>query len=140
MSIVQKVKGNHKTFGEVSTAIFPKILAEARGSRRIDVVFDVYRDISIKNIERMGNRSSSAAPVFKNIILSTHKIQQWSQFLKGINNKGSFIRFIAAEWKKDVYVDKFSGKEMYIAYEEECWMITENAEKSLFTNQEEADN
>jgi hypothetical protein len=39
MSIVQKIKGNHKTFGEVSMAIYRKVLAEAKGSRRIDVVF-----------------------------------------------------------------------------------------------------
>ena len=78
MSIVQKVKGNHNTFGEVSIAIFRKIFAEAKGSRKIDVVFD--RDISIKNIERMGNKSSSAAPVFQNI-LSSHKVQQWSHLM-----------------------------------------------------------
>ena len=66
MSIVQNVKGNHKTFGEVSTAIFRKILAEAKRSGRIDV-FYMYRDISIKSIEIMWHRSSSAAPVFKNI-------------------------------------------------------------------------
>jgi hypothetical protein len=85
----------------------------------------------------MGNRDSSTAPVFKNI-LSSHKIQQWSQFLKGSKDKLSFIRFIASEWKKDCYTDRLRGKEMYVAYEEECLRITEHgvsSEESLFTNQ-----
>ena len=85
MSIVHKVKGNQKTFGELSKEIFNKILAESTERSRIDVIFDVYRNISIKNIERVENRESSAAPTFKHI-LPNHKIQQWQKFLKSSAN------------------------------------------------------
>ena len=75
MSIVHKVKGNQKTFGELSKEIFSKILTELTERSRIDVVFDVYCNISIKNIERVENTESSVAPTIKHI-LPNHKIHQ----------------------------------------------------------------
>ena len=43
MSPVQKIKGNHKTFKEVSETLF---------CNRVDLVFDVYTQKSIKNASR----------------------------------------------------------------------------------------
>ena len=99
MSIVQKTKGRHKTFSDLSDAIFRKILAEGSCSNRIDVVFEVYRDQSIKNAERVAQRGSSTATSFKNI-QACHKIQQWDLFIKSSSNKTSLIRFFAKEWKQ----------------------------------------
>ena len=122
MSVAQRIKGDHKTFGEVSKFIFRRILAEAKESTRVDVVFDVYRDISIKNIERSEKRCSSLAPTFKSI-LPTHRIQQWSNFLKGNDNKCAFIRFLAEEWRKETYRSTLAAKEMYISQDEICLRI-----------------
>ena len=63
----------------------------------------MYRDISIKNIERAEKR-----------------------FLKESENKQSFIRFLSKEWRKNVYVNMLNGKDIYVAYDEECWKISEN--------------
>ena len=58
MSLVQKVHGDNKTFAELSDDIFMSALCTGAESSRIDVVFDVYLDESIKNAERV-NRGYS---------------------------------------------------------------------------------
>ena len=52
MYLVQKIKGNQTTFGEIAKDLFSMILNEGAGSQRIDVVFDTYQELSIKNSER----------------------------------------------------------------------------------------
>ena len=62
MAIVQKVMAGitNATFGEASKTIFSSILKEGRDNIRIDVVFDVYKENSIKNAERVQRGSGSA--------------------------------------------------------------------------------
>ena len=48
MAIVWKVNGNKMTLRAISNAVLAIALAEAEGSVRIDIVFDVYTDVSIK--------------------------------------------------------------------------------------------
>ena len=48
MAIVQKVNGNKKTLSAISNAVLAIARAEAEGSVRIDIVFDVYKDVAIK--------------------------------------------------------------------------------------------
>eukprot|EP00794_Sanderia_malayensis_P020731 gene20733-22764_t len=125
MSIVQKTKGCHKTFSDVSDAIFRKVLAEGSRSKRIDVVFDVYLDQSIKNAERAVKRGASSAISFKNI-QAGHKIQQWDLFIKSSKNKTSLIQFLAKEWRQESYRKRLAGKTMFIGYDTECWKLTES--------------
>ena len=40
------------SFAEIADVLMTMIMREGATSRRIDVVFDVYREISIKNTER----------------------------------------------------------------------------------------
>ena len=49
MAIVRKVNGNKKTLRAISNTVLAIALAEAEGSVRIDIVFDVYKDVSIEN-------------------------------------------------------------------------------------------
>ena len=86
-------------------------------SNRVDVAFDVYRNISIKNIERVEKRDSSVASTLRNIV-PNHTIQQWQQFHKGSANKRALIQFLAAEWKQEYYREQLHGKEMNVAYDE----------------------
>ena len=51
-ALVQKLKGNQKTFEELAHSALAYIIIEGGRSKRIDVVFDVYRKDSIKNPER----------------------------------------------------------------------------------------
>ena len=52
MSLVQKIKGKHEAFKEVAETLFRKPMSEKRSCNRIDFVFDVYKQKSIKNAER----------------------------------------------------------------------------------------
>ena len=54
MSLVQKlsVGGGQMSFGMVASSLLTKVLHEGCQSNRIDVVFDTYREKSIKNAER----------------------------------------------------------------------------------------
>ena len=52
MSLVQKIKGKQKTFKEVAETLFRKAMSEKVSCSRVDLVFDVYEEKSIKNAER----------------------------------------------------------------------------------------
>ena len=52
MSLIQKLQVDHHTFGKIAEMALSRVLREGEGSSRIDVVFDVYRDVSIKSVER----------------------------------------------------------------------------------------
>jgi hypothetical protein len=53
MAIVQKARATGLTFGELAHQMFQSILSSSRGAKRIDVVFDVYMENSIKSAERL---------------------------------------------------------------------------------------
>ena len=68
MAIVHKIKGDQKTFGDIASHILFKALHEASDSHRIDIVFDVYKEDSIKTAERQLRRATPGSSVqYKNI-------------------------------------------------------------------------
>ena len=52
MVYLQQGQVTNKTFGEFSTDLLEKILTIGSKATKIDVVFDVYYNLSIKNVER----------------------------------------------------------------------------------------
>ena len=52
MAMVQRLKRDQKTYKEITEMLLAMALREGGSSTRIDVVFDNYREISIKNLER----------------------------------------------------------------------------------------
>ena len=91
MALVQKLKGNQKTFEELANNALAYNIIEGGRSKRIDVVFDVYREDSIKNPER-ANRGAKKGMQFKNLAPG-HKVQHWRKFLASSENKRSLIKF-----------------------------------------------
>ena len=92
------------------------MMAEATSAKRIDVVFDVYQNNSIENIERLENRSATTDL--------------------------RFITFLTSEWRKENYRANFQYKEIFLAWDKECWkVISAGSTKidSLSTTEEEAD-
>ena len=71
MAIVRKANGNKKTLRAFSNAVLAIALAEAEGSVRIDIVFDVYKDVSIKNAEQQSRSNSVEAIVYKTLFPSS---------------------------------------------------------------------
>ena len=100
MAIVRKVNDNKKTLRAILNAVLAIALAEAEGSVRIDIVFDVYKDVSIKNAERQSRSNSVEAIVYKTLFLS-QVVQQWDSSKACPVNKDNLIRFIASEWRKE---------------------------------------
>ena len=140
MSLVNKVSGEHRTFGELSECIFASALQAGRDSKRIDVVFDVYKENSIKTAER-DKRGSDTGVLYKKVTAG-QRIQQWKKLLRCSSSKTSLIQFLAKEWKSPHYLRKLNCKEMFVTSGEECFHLTESGSCNfgdLETFQEEAD-
>ena len=72
MAMIQKIAGDQKTFAEFADTLMSIVLNEGTNSERIDVVFDVYNENSIKNAERV-RRGCGSGHEFRNI-MPDHKI------------------------------------------------------------------
>ena len=75
MSIVQKLDGNQKTFGDIAKTVLKIVIRERDKCDRVDVVFDAYRDGSIKDAERV-NRGSGSGVKFRSLATG-HMVKQW---------------------------------------------------------------
>ena len=63
---MQRLKGDGNTFAEIADALMAMVLREGASSKQIDVVFDVYRETSIKNTERE-RRGCQAGNEYRNL-------------------------------------------------------------------------
>ena len=76
MALIQKLKiSDQMTFGQISDAALSGVLQERGSSRRIDVVFDVYNEISIRSAERP-QRVQEESVTYKNLTAG-QKIKQF---------------------------------------------------------------
>ena len=89
MAYVQQSKVVNKTYGDFAKELLTRILGVGSRSARIDVVFDEYRELSIKNVER-SRRSRGNHLLFQSII-STSEIKQWAMFLSSNDNKNALV-------------------------------------------------
>ena len=140
MSMIQRLNANNKTFLQISESILSSVLCEGSQNDRIDVVFDVYRDMSIKNAERL-NRVTGTDVQYKNI-KGGHVIQQWRKFLCSSYNKSSLIKFLTGEWKQEQYRERLGSKSLDVTCESACFKIMKEGRSEvseLITSQEEAD-
>ncbi len=140
MYIVHKATGSFSTFAHAAQTIFSLVLNEGRSSSRIDVVFDTYRDISIKSWERQ-LRGSQNSVTYSNIV-NGQKIQQWRKFLLSDKNKTALIEFLAKEWQSDSYRQQLQQKQLFISYQDICIKVTSAGMEdcpALHNNHEEAD-
>lgn len=140
MSLVQKLKGNDKTFSQLADTALSHVVHEGAKSKRIDVVFDVYNETSIKDAER-ANRNTSTGIHFKNI-QPGHNIQQWRKLLSSSSNKANLIKFLVDEWKGPQHRKKLEDKVLYVTCEQLCFKITKEQWEEvaeLKSSQEEAD-
>ena len=141
VAIINEVNAEKKTYGELAATLFASIMRDVCGCTRIDVVFDVYQDVSIKNAER-SNRGHNASAILLNTIMPGHKVQQWRSVLRCSASKTTLIKFLYDEWQKPEYLAKLQKKTMYITCENHCTKLSEESAPlvpELDTSQEEAD-
>ena len=50
---MQRVKGDQLTFGDVAIIVLSMAMKEGVRCNRIDIVFDTYKELPIKNSERL---------------------------------------------------------------------------------------
>lgn len=93
MALVQKIYANHLTFADVADNLLSMALQAGAPCKRVDVVFDQYREQSI-NSERL-LRGEEIGHRLRNIT-SSQIVRQWCNFLS-VENKPSLIRFIVEQ-------------------------------------------
>ena len=140
MAYVQQSKVDNKTFGDFAKDLLTRILVVGKKSSRIDVVFDEYRELSIKNVER-SRRSSGSHLLFQSIV-STSKIKQWGMFLSSNDNKNALVKFIASEWKEPENLAVIGSKSLFVTDGVKAFNIKDETVMEipeLESNHEEAD-
>lgn len=95
MALVQMTSTTKMTFEQLAKTLLSKILSMGAFADRVDVVFDDYREVSIKNIERL-RRNDTCSLLFQQIIPTT-EIKQWGMFLSSGNNKNALIKFLTTQ-------------------------------------------
>ena len=140
MAVVQKLKiDQSNTFGDIAQKFSGSILQTGFTSKRIDVVFDVYIENSIKNAERERRGTSS---LHFGTLLENSKVKQWKNFLSSSENKTLLMRYLVAKLKDPVFINRLSNKELYVTEGASCFKITRagcHEVEELHSIQEEAD-
>ena len=140
MALVHRINAKDSTFGQVSSAVLKLALREAHTSIQVDIVFDVYKDISIKNDERTKRGSNNTS--LCNEILANQKVRQWDQILSSPKSKSKLIQFFFNDWRKYSYAEQLEGKVLFVTSGEQCVIIDGKRSvlcNRLFSSQEEAD-
>ena len=81
-------------------------------------VFDVYREHSIKEAERV-NRGSASGTTFK-AIAPGHNMKQWTKFPCSPGNKNKLIQFLANDWSTSGQREKLLTKNLNVTVGESC--------------------
>ena len=120
MAVLQKLKiSSGATFLVVAERVFEVVTNT--GSRRIDIVFDVYREVSIKNVDTVH---------YKNIFLA-YKLKSCNKLLSVTANKSGIVKFFVSQWKTEAFRGRLGNRTMYMTTEDQCWRVDAAACKSV---------
>ena len=139
MALVQMIKPSGMTYASLADELLKAVLARNKTAVKTDVVFDVYRENSIKNAERV--RRSSGKVAINNII-PTSPVYQWHQFLSLSSNKTLLIQFVVNQWSKNHYFLTVERQVFYATVGDTCFEISRYGKtevERLQCHQEEAD-
>ena len=140
MAVLQKFKPPAgATFHVVADKVFDVVTSNS--SKRVDVVFNVYLDQSIKNAERAKRASGTDGVRYQNI-LPGYKVKSWSKVLTVSSNKIEIVKFLVSQWKKEEFRRKLGERTLFVTTQDECWRLqstTSEQVPELQCNHEEAD-
>ena len=138
MALVHMVKCTSLTYNQFADDLLKLVVAKSCRSKRMDVVFDVHQENSIKNAEK-GNLLTGQIQL--NVIIGSTKSTQWGTFLSNNENKSQLIRFLVSRWKS--WCSAIAESKLYVSFDEECVYIQSNGlwepVEALGCNHEEAD-
>ena len=138
MAQVQKLQNiDYLTFDEIADKILSRLLRESEGSNRVDVVFDLYRDIPIKLAERELRGVSDA---IKNLAAGV-KVKQVKNCFYAMVTTNQVLSDLLWNTGKQ-HRKKVKDKELHETSENRCYKITAESveeEEGLKSEEEEAD-
>ena len=141
MAVLQKYQPpSGSTFRTLAQTLLQ--ICSSHISRKFHVVFDVYRDVSIKNPERSKRSAGSVEGIRYKNILPSYPIKSWKKLMSIQSNKTEIVKFLVSEWKKPEFTAKLEGKIMYVTEGSSCWRIKEDSSEivpELECSHEEAD-
>ena len=139
MSLVNKMRGDNRTFGDIAKSIFLIAIQSGNASSRKDIAFDVYKDNSIKTTEHE-DRGVASCLAHGSVVVG-HKIQWWRRLLRSSASKNAIIKFLCQAWRNDPYPEKLGSKLIFITCGKQCFKVTKDGSEvvdDLATFQEEA--
>ena len=137
MAVVRQIKTSKITFEQFATNLLYYVLSIGKECKRVDVVFDVYRDVSIKDVER--NRRSTGQLTLQKIIPNS-PIKQWTLLLSSNHNKNMIVEFLIGQWKNQLNL--LNEKELYVTIGDIALRLCSSGfteVSSLCSDHEEAD-
>lgn len=137
MAHVRQLKSGGLTFDQFSTKLLKAIVNASPFASRLDIVFDVYFETSIKDVERQ--RRSTGEMTVKQIV-SSAPIKQWGQLLSSGEFKNKLVTYFLNDWKTKRHL--LYDKTVYVNDSSETWLFTKHRMEiceRLQSNQEEAD-
>ena len=141
MTYVQQSKVYNTTFDQFAMDLSRRILAAGKKASCVDVVFDDYRNVSIRNAER-DRRSSRNQLLFKTTIVSSVVIKQCRLFLSCNVNINALITFVVSELKTEKYLTLIRSKCVSVMDGDNAFKINHNSVslvENLKSNHEHAD-
>ena len=76
-------------------------------------MFDVYKDVSIKNTERAKRQTGSDGIAYQNI-LPGFQVKNWSKILSVSANKDEIVRFLVGQGKERHFWDRLNDKTFFV--------------------------
>jgi hypothetical protein len=141
MTLIQRLNGDQKSFADIGLILLKMALNEGQFSDRIDIVFDVYKQVSIKHLERKARCHNEQSVEYSNIN-SSHIVRQWRKFLTNTRNKKALVAFLIKEWSQPHSIEIIGNKTLYVTLEEKCLKIFDGDPEpvqELESTHEEAD-
>ena len=93
------------------------------GSVKKLISFLMYIEISLLKTWKGLMREVQHWQLLSKAFLANH----WQSFIKGSRYKMEFICFMCKEQRKLYYRLKFRNRHLYLAYEQECWLLTRDS-------------
>ena len=122
MAMLQELRPSSipPTFGQLADQVLKQVVDLARSVRgdAIHFVVDTYRNVSIKNTERV-RRGSSESLLTKIYGEDQHVPRQWKKFLACGENKAELIRFLFKTWSTRPS-SFFHSVHIYVTHDEVC--------------------
>ena len=119
MAMVQRFKPPPGlTFSVAAETVLDIVISN--NSKCIDVVFDVYQDISINSGERVKRSSGSEGVRYKNI-MPGYQITTSNKFLTISSYKSELVQFLACQRKEAEFREKLGERTMFATMQDQCW-------------------